>query len=153
MNIFSILALSAGAAIALQAAMNAKLGLIVKNALFGSSVAFFVACICTILVIFIINRPLPQHTDIQAVPIYLWFSGGVLAALGVGTFYYLIPKLGVGSMMSYALAGQLIMASVISHYGWFNLPQKPIDIKLGIGIFLLIAGIVLINGNFSYENS
>ncbi len=152
MNLLSLLALAAGGAIAIQAAMNAKLGLLVKNVLLGSSIAFFIACFCSLLVIAFTSSQLPKLEDIRTVPLYLWFSGGMLAAFGVGTFYYLIPKLGVGAMMSYALAGQIVMANIISHFGWFNLPQKTIDIKLSIGILLFIAGIILINGDFSHGN-
>ena len=152
MGLFPLLALAAGAAIAIQAAMNAKLGLLVKNALLGSSIAFFIACLSSLLVITVTASQLPRLDEIRAVPLYLWFCGGMLAAFGVGAFYYLIPKLGVGAMMSYALAGQIITANIISHFGWFNLPQKTIDIKLSIGVLLFIAGIILINGGFSHGN-
>ncbi|WP_206483806.1 DMT family transporter [Thalassotalea sp. G2M2-11] len=153
MNLLSLLALAAGAAIAIQAAMNAKLGLLVKNALMGSSIAFFVACLCSLLAITLTSSQFPRSEDIRAVPLYLWFSGGALAAFGVGAFYFLIPKLGVGAMMSYALAGQIITANIISHFGWFNLPQKPIDIKLSFGTLLFVAGIILINGGLSSDNN
>jgi len=75
----------------------------------------------------------------------LWFSGGALAAFGVGMYYFLIPKMGVGPMMSYALAGQLLLAVVASHFGWFDLPVKKIDFIKIVGIITLIVGIILIN--------
>ena len=75
----------------------------------------------------------------------MWFSGEALAAFGVGMYYFLIPKMGVGPMMSYALAGQLLLAVVASHFGWFDMPVKQIDFIKIVGIIALIVGIILIN--------
>ncbi len=48
-------------------------------------------------------------------------------------------------MMSYALTGQLLIALLASHFGWFNLPIKSIDTIKTIGAILLIIGVVFIN--------
>ena len=87
----------------------------------------------------------PDWSGAINIPIYLWFSGGLLAATGVGLFYYLIPRMGLGPMMSYALTGQLIIAIISSHYGWFELPIKPLTLSRSTGVIALIVGIVLIN--------
>ena len=65
--------------------------------------------------------------------------------LGISMFYYLIPKMGLGPMMSYALTGQLIIAVVASHFGWFDLPVSSLTIGKLTGVVALIAGVVLIN--------
>jgi transporter family-2 protein len=83
--------------------------------------------------------------DIKSVPWYLWFTGGALSAFGVGMFYYLIPKMGVGSMMSYALSGQILIAIIASHFGWFDLPVKPINAIKFSGAIALIVGVLLLN--------
>ena len=48
-------------------------------------------------------------------------------------------------MMSYALAGQILLAMIASHFGWFNLPVKQLDVVKVTGIVALIVGITLIN--------
>ena len=60
-------------------------------------------------------------------------------------FYYLIPKMGVGSMMSYALSGQIIIAVLASHFGWFDLPVKPLSLVKLLGAATLIFGVFLLN--------
>lgn len=152
MNSFPLLAFSAGAAIAIQAAMNAKLGVLLKSASLGTGVAFLFACLFTILIALISIKQPPQLVDIKSVPTYLWFTGGALSAFGVGVFYYLIPKMGVGPMMAYALSGQILMAVAASHYGWFNQPVKPINIRVVTGMISLIAGISLINWESGYAD-
>ena len=157
MSYLSLFALAAGAAIAIQAAMNAKLGVLLNSAMMGTSVAFFFSCVFAVsaMVLWAIlfsTKPYPQMADIKSVPVYLWFSGGALSAFGVGMFYYLIPKMGVGSMMSYALSGQILIAILASHYGWFELPVKPITTLKIAGALALIAGVLLLNWEPSYTH-
>jgi transporter family-2 protein len=157
MSYFSLLAVAAGAAIAIQASMNAKLGVLLKSAMMGTSIAFFVSCVFAVSAMVISamvfsTKQVPQMADIKSVPVYLWFSGGALSAFGVGMFYYLIPKMGVGSMMSYALSGQILIAIVASHFGWFELPVKPITSLKLAGAFSLVAGVLLLNWEPSYAH-
>jgi len=93
---------------------------------------------------------LPNVNTLRSVPVYMWFTGGMISALGVGLFYFLIPKMGVGQMMSFALTGQLITAMIISHQGWLNLPEKPIEIQSIIGAILMILGVILVNWSKSH---
>jgi len=48
-------------------------------------------------------------------------------------------------MMSYALSGQIVVAIISSHFGWFDLPLKPITALKLLGVVALIGGILLIN--------
>lgn len=153
MNNLSFLAFFAGAAIAIQAAMNAQLGVLLRSSMIGTSIAFLFACIFTVSAMLFSIKQYPLLIEIKSVPMYLWFSGGALSAIGVGIFYYLIPKMGVGSMMSYALSGQILIAIVASHFGWFDQPVKPINIKIIAGVISFIVGIVLINWESSYAHS
>ncbi|WP_041324974.1 DMT family transporter [Saccharophagus degradans] len=141
----AMLALLAGAAIAVQASLNAKLGVLIHHPLIATSVAFSCAALCAVAMVLITTRYYPPLHLIKSVPIYMWFSGGLLSAFGVGMFYFLIPKMGVGSLMSYALTGQIVIAIVASHFGWFGLPQATITATKACGMFALVGGIVLIN--------
>ena len=69
----------------------------------------------------------------------------MLSAFAVSMFYYLIPKLGVGIVMTYALTGQLIIGVVIGHYGWFGLPVKPLSPAKISGVIVLIFGVILMS--------
>ncbi len=150
MSYLSIYALAAGVAITLQATMNAQLGVLLKSSITATSIAFFVSCVFSISVMALTIKQYPQMTDIKSVPVYLWFSGGALSAFAVGMFYYLIPKMGVGSVMSYALSGQLLIAMIASHFGWFDLPVKPVTTLKVVGALSLIAGVIVLNWGSSY---
>ena len=143
--LFPLLAFAAGAAIAAQASMNAQLGVLLRNSLLATVIAFFSSLIFTAIVLAIIVKRLPSPETLKAVPGYLWFSGGLLSTFGIATFYWLIPKMGIGPMLSYALAGQLILAILAGHFGWFQLPVIPISTLKITGVCSLILGIALIN--------
>lgn len=142
-NILPWLALSAGAAIAVQAGMNARLGVELGSTMLGTGIAFAVACLVSLLVVAVQQVGMPSVARLQAVPAYLW-SGGILSAFGVGMFYFLIPRMGVGPMMSFALTGQIVLAVIASHFGWFEQPVKPVNATRLLGLLVLIAGISLI---------
>jgi transporter family-2 protein len=142
---FPLIAFVAGVAIATQASMNAQLGVLVKNAVLATTVAFLNSFIFTLIVLIFFAKRLPGFEIIKAVPYYLWFAGGLLSTFGVGAFYWLIPKMGVGSMISYALSGQLILAMVAGHFGLFQLPVTPISTPKIVGALFLILGIIFTN--------
>jgi transporter family-2 protein len=148
----SLLAVAAGAAIAIQATMNAQLGVLLKSSMMGSTIAFLFSFVFTISAMLLSAKNYPNLAEIKLVPLYLWYTGGALSAFGVGMFYYLIPKMGVGPMMSFALSGQILIAIIASHVGWFHLPIKPINTFKIIGAILLIGGILLINWESSYAH-
>ncbi|WP_010323740.1 DMT family transporter [Marinobacterium stanieri] len=137
------LALSAGGAIAIQAGMNARLGVELGSTMLGTGIAFAVACLVSLLVVVVQRAGVPSVDRLQSVPLYLW-GGGIISAFGVGMFYFLIPRMGVGPMMSFALTGQIVLAVIASHYGWFDQPVKPMNVTRLIGLVVLVAGVSLI---------
>jgi transporter family-2 protein len=56
----------------------------------------------------------------------------------------LIPRIGVTTMLAASIAGQLIIASIIDHYGFFNVTVHPISLSRIAGIIMLLLGIFLI---------
>jgi len=140
-----IFAFIAGAAMALQAGFNAQLGELLNNTQLAAVVAFCASLLLGIVILLSVSSPLPSIATIKNVPIYLWFAGGVLSSLGISIIYFLIPKMGIASMMPYFLIGQLITAIFAGYFGLFDKPTIPFSINKLLGLVLLIAGIMLIN--------
>jgi len=145
MNYLSLIAFLSGAAIATQAAMNAQLGTFLKNSVLATSIAFFSSLFFTLIAVMAYTKEYPSVEILKSVPVYLWFSGGIFSAFGISMFYYLIPQMGIGSMMSFALSGQLIVAVIAGHFGWFDLPIKTLTFTKFAGLSALIIGVILIN--------
>lgn len=144
--IYAAFAVLAGATIAIQASMNARLGVLLNSSLLATGIVFFLSCLSISIVYLVITDRPVRTIEFAPVPWYLWF-GGILSACGVGMYFFLIPKMGVGSMMSYALSGQILFALVSSHFGLFDLPVRHISPLKIAGVILLVTGIALINRN------
>ena len=87
----------------------------------------------------------PNWMEVKQIPVYLWFTGGLFSVLGISLYYYTIPKLGISTMISLGLFGQLAFSVIAGHFGWLNLPTEPITIKRVVGIITMLSGILLIN--------
>lgn len=148
MNSLALLALIAGACIALQAAMNAQMGQLLGSPLLATSFAFLSSFILVSTVASVsAQAPSLSTINVNQIPWFLWLSC-IFSVIGVASFYFLIPKMGVGNVMSFALTGQLILSIVISHFGWFESPIVHINGQKSLGIIFMIAALVLINKDF-----
>ena len=145
MNYQAVLALVAGAAIATQAGLNASLGKQLGHPLFATVVAFGAGLGFTLLATLALARQVPAAVVVRAVPAHLWFTGGLFSAFAIVSFYWLIPRMGIGATMSFTLTGQLLLALVAGHYGWFQLPVAPLSPTKLAGAATLLAGVVLVN--------
>lgn len=141
----SILAFIGGVFLAIQGGLNAHLGVLLKNPLLASVVAFVSSSMFVIIVVASSVKTFPTINQLKDIPYYLWFTGGLFSVLGISIYYYTIPKLGVSTMISFGLCGQLIFAVIAGRYGWFNLPVEPISFKRIAGVIAMISGIFLIN--------
>lgn len=141
----SLFAFAGGIFLAAQGVFNAHLGTLLKNPLLASVTAFFSSTIFAVLFVFISTKNPPDLTMVKNVPFYLWFTGGLFSVVGISLYYYTIPKLGVATIISIGLFGQIIFSFIVGHFGLFGLPVEPITLKRIIGVISMIAGIFLIN--------
>ncbi|WP_437395878.1 DMT family transporter [Flagellimonas lutimaris] len=142
-----ILAFIGGVFLAMQGGLNAQLGIQLKNPLLASLTAFFFSMVFALLAVIIGVKDIPKTSYLLTIPKHLWFTGALFSVIGIGLYYYTIPKLGISTMISLGLFGQLIFSAVAGHYGWFGLPQEPMVTKKLLGLLTMMVGIVLINKN------
>jgi len=86
---------------------------------------------------------IPSRDTFAAVPPWAWF-GGLFGAFYVAISTVVATELGATSLLALALAGQLLMAMVVDHFGWLGLPENPITWVRICGVALLGAGVWLI---------
>ena len=141
----SLLAVLGGVFLAAQGGFNSNLAVLLKNPLLASVAAFFSSTIFAVAFVLLSSKSSPNWTEVKQIPLYLWFTGGLFSVMGISLYYYTIPKLGISTMISLGLFGQLAFSIVAGHFGWLNLPVEPITFKRGAGFVILISGIILIN--------
>jgi len=85
-----------------------------------------------------------QFGRFQEVPPWLYLSGVCSAVMVLGSTV-LVPKLGAGHFFVLFVAGQLVMGSLVSHFGLLTSPQEPLTGTKILGLALVIGGAVLTN--------
>ena len=89
----------------------------------------------------------------------LFYSGGKLAqwkqlpwyTLVAGTFglvvisaiSYMIPRVGVAAAIITIVAGQLLVSTILDHYGLLGAMLRPLDLTRAIGLAVVFAGVWL----------
>ena len=146
MNTFTLscLAILGGICLAAQSGFNASLGILLKNPIWAT-VCAFLSSFCFVLLYTLFNtKQLPTLETVKNIPIYLLFIGGTLSVLGISIYFYTIPKLGISTMISLGLCGQIIFSVVAGHFGWLNLPIEPLTVKRLFGVLTMLSSIYLI---------
>ncbi|MCI7352296.1 MAG: DMT family transporter, partial [[Actinobacillus] rossii] len=140
---FIIIALCAGFALAIQAAINSQLA----GALIGQPVvaAFISFLTGTIVLLGICWWKADLVVAWQHLPKQPWwkFIGGPLGALVVFTTIFLAPKIGVTNMLFFIIVGQLIAAMLIDHFGLLGMNERPMQIWQIIGLLFITLGLTI----------
>ncbi|MDW7694875.1 DMT family transporter [Flammeovirgaceae bacterium SG7u.111] len=143
--LLSLIAFVGGVFLAAQGGLNAQLSVLLKSPLLASVAAFSSSLIFAITFVLLSIKEVPKWEELTNIPYYMWFVGGLCSVIGLSLYYYTIPRLGIATMISLGLCGQLLFSVVASQFGWLNLPIEPITLKKAFGVLSMIIGIVLIN--------
>ncbi|WP_299578181.1 DMT family transporter [uncultured Sunxiuqinia sp.] len=141
--IYTLIVLLIGCLLAIQGSINTQLTTFLKHPLQGALVNFLVGFICLVGFNLILKTQTPDWGQLKIAPWYL-FAGGMLGAIFVSSVIFFIPKIGVSTVLAASIAGQLVAASIIDHFGYFGLAVHPISAGRIAGILLLLGGIFLI---------
>jgi len=78
-----------------------------------------------------------------SVPWYV-YSAGFLGVLIVGAYSYAVPKLGLAAAITLSILVQLVLSSVLDHFGALGTVQRTFDVWRGLGVAALMLGTWLI---------
>jgi len=137
---FLIAAIS-GIAMAIQGTINSSLSQ--KTSLLSATlVVHIIGTFVALVVVLAWRAPLLKYHWIS-VPWYLYL-GGILSVLIIGLVTISIPRIGVCNATTAIIIGQISMAVLIDHFGWFGLIRLPWNPSQLIGIALFAAGAKLL---------
>ncbi len=141
--VFVLLIALAGVGLALQAAMNARMGLALGSPVASALISFIVgsALLAAALASGALGRA--RLAGLAEVPWWAYI-GGALGAAFVTMAVLAVPRVGAAVTFAAVIAGQLIGAMCIDTFGWLGVTQMPLSPWRIAGIFLLLAGVCLI---------
>ena len=137
---YAAIMLAAGIGIPVLAGLNSALGVRLGNPAAAALCLFTVASLLA-LTVFILTGA-HGFSKIKGAPPHL-FLAGVLVAFYVLSITWIAPKFGVGNAVFFVLAGQLISAALIDHFGLFGAQITPLTLARASGIGLMLAGVFL----------
>jgi bacterial/archaeal transporter family-2 protein len=141
--IYLILALLAGMTMSTQGAVNTKLSGYVESPIAAGFISFAVGTIVLAISLIVAGVPLSSLANAKNAPPVAWI-GGILGAFFVSAVATSVPKLGVALTFSLAVAGQLLVAITLDHFGLLGVPVKEISVIRILGVLLIMVGVVLI---------
>lgn len=135
-----IIMLFAGAAVALQPSINARLA---QKAGFLESACISFAVGTAVLLIALIITGKGSIKGLSETAWWEW-TGGLLGAFFVSVTIVVIPRIGTAAAMASTICAQLITGIILDHFGLFGYGGAHIDMKRTMGAVLLITGAWLI---------
>lgn len=138
----ALLVLMAGAMTAVQPPTNAILARESGSVLLAALLSFAVGTVL-LAALTVAMQPRIAWAPLRDVPWYAW-AGGFYGAFFVAVGAYAAPRLGIASLITVAVAGQMIAALLIDHYGALGLDRTPITPGRLVGALLVIGGVILV---------
>lgn len=141
------LALSAGAVLPVQGAVNALLRAALDAPLAAASISFLVATLGMAAVQFfaiaVLRAPQPHFAKLPHMPWWGWL-GGFAGAAYVTTVFMAIPEIGAAATVGLTVAGQQVASVLVDRHGLMRLPRRPVSGLRLAGVGALLAGVALI---------
>ncbi len=78
----------------------------------------------------------------RSVPWYA-LGAGALGLIVITAMGYMIPRIGAASALITLMAGQILVASILDHFGWLGVAQRSMDIQRIIGFAVVMFGVWL----------
>ena len=78
----------------------------------------------------------------RSVPWYA-LGAGFFGLIVITALSYMIPRIGVAGAITTLIAGQLLMGTILDHYGLLGAAIKPLDISRVIGLSVVMFGVWL----------
>jgi bacterial/archaeal transporter family-2 protein len=137
-----LMVLVAGGLLALQAPTNAMLAKAGGSPVLAALISFAVGTVA-LFVAWLASGNRPGAAPFAALPWYAWL-GGLYGAFFVAIAAFAAPRIGLASLITIGIAGQIAMALLLDHLGALGLPRDPISLGRVAGALLVVAGVVLV---------
>lgn len=141
-SIYILFGMIAGMMLPLQGAINSNLNNYLETPFQAGLISFTGATVTMTIIVALVSKTLPKRRELKRIPWHLYI-GGMLGTFLVASFIVVTPYLGVALTMGSAIAGQVTLALLIDHFGWFGTPVVRVSAQRLLGVALLILGVFL----------
>jgi transporter family-2 protein len=142
--LFALPALAVGAGVALQGVVNAGLARGIGSYIVAAAISFWVGTL-TLTALSVANGGIGAAiASGRSLGAGWWIAGGLLGAAYVTMMTFIVPRIGIGAATAFVVAGQLITAAMLDHFGALGVMEQPLTTLRLLGIGMLIVGALLV---------
>ena len=138
-----LLAALTGALLTVQIGCNAIVGSRMGHPLWGSLANFATGSVAIVVVSLAFGLRWPGAGALAGVPAWAWI-GGLFGAAYIVSSTTLGPVIGGATFLALIVAGQMLSALLIDHYGWIGFPVREISSLRLAGSGFVVVGVVLL---------
>lgn len=78
----------------------------------------------------------------RSVPWYA-LGAGIFGLIVIGAISYMIPRVGVAASITTVVAGQLLVGTILDHFGWLGAMERSLDLTRALGLAVVLFGVWL----------
>jgi bacterial/archaeal transporter family-2 protein len=142
-TIYLLAALAGGAILPVQVALNTLLRSYVGEPMQVTFVSYLAGTLASLAICFAARYPLPAATVLAQTSWWMWI-GGCLGTLYVWSTIFATPRIGAALALALTIAGQMIAALFLDHYGAIGLPKVLASPERITGVVLVVLGVSLV---------
>jgi bacterial/archaeal transporter family-2 protein len=143
-TIYLLAALAGGAILPVQVALNTLLRRYVGEPMQVTFVSYLAGTLASLMICLVARYPLPVSTALAQTSWWMWI-GGCLGTLYVWSTIFATPRIGAALALALTIAGQMIAALFLDHYGAIGLEKYSATPTRIAGVVLVVLGVSLVS--------
>lgn len=132
-----------GALLPIQAGLNTRLGKSLESPVYASLFSFMVGAVAVGIYLQFTKETI-TWAGLKSADIYSWLGGGVTGAVFITATMMAVPRIGMALTFGLVVAGQMIIAVALDHFGILVTEQHGFNVWRFAGILIIILGVVLV---------
>lgn len=142
-TIYLLAALVGGAILPVQVALNTLLRRYVGEPMQVTFISYLAGTLASLVICLAVRYPLPVSTALAQTSWWMWI-GGCLGTLYVWSTIFATPKIGAALALALTIAGQMVAALFLDHYGALGLAKCSASPTRITGVVLVVLGVSLV---------
>jgi bacterial/archaeal transporter family-2 protein len=142
-TVFLLAALAGGAILPVQVALNTLLRRSIGEPMQVTFISYLAGTLTSLAVCGLARYPLPTLAALAQPAWWMWI-GGCLGTLYVWSTIFATPRIGASLTLALTIAGQMIAALFLDHYGALGLTKFAASPTRIAGVVLVVLGVSMV---------
>jgi transporter family-2 protein len=142
-TIYFLAALIGGAILPVQVALNTLLRRYVGEPMQVTFISYLAGTLASLMICCLARYPLPTAAALVQTSWWMWI-GGCLGTLYVWSTIFATPRIGAALALALTIAGQMIAALFLDHYGAIGLTKHSATPERIAGVVFVVLGVSLV---------